>query len=374
MSLYKPKGSSFWHYDFVLRGRRFHGSTKTESRADAREVEAAEREKARRTMVLGEAPARPPMSIDLAFGRYYQEVSHRLVVADDDFRAMARLKDMLGAGTLLSELTDDVLARFVSRRRGMKARNKDTLVSAATVNRDVELLRRIWRRAEKVWRVDVGQPPDWGAHLLKEPKERVRELSVDEETRLFKALREDFQPLVYVAMRLGVRFAGLTTLTWKAVNLQAGTMTVTLKGGGKSTKRLPSDVVAVLANQQDRHPIYVFTYVCQKTRGNRKKGERYPFSANGWRKAWADALAAAKIEDLKFHDLRHTAATRVLRATGNLKLVQRLLDHTTIAATVRYAHVDDDDILAALEATSRRIPEEKAEGATKSLKRNGKSA
>jgi len=62
-----------------------------------------------------------------------------------------------------------------------------------------------------------------------------------------------------------------------------------------------------------------------------------------------DALTAAGIVDFRFHDLRHTFATRMLRQTGNIKLVSRLLGHSSIETTARYAHVLVDDMRAALE-------------------------
>src|SRR5262249_55638184 len=47
---------------------------------------------------------------------------------------------------------------------------------------------------------------------------------------------------------------------------------------------------------------------------------------------------------LRFHDFRHDFGTKLLRATGNLKLVQRALNHTNIKTTTRYAHVLDDQV------------------------------
>jgi integrase len=55
---------------------------------------------------------------------------------------------------------------------------------------------------------------------------------------------------------------------------------------------------------------------------------------------------------VRFHDFRHDFATKLLRETGNLKLVQRALNHADIKATLRYAHVTDEDLRAALERRS----------------------
>jgi integrase len=107
-------------------------------------------------------------------------------------------------------------------------------------------------------------------------------------------------------------------------------------------------MLEILAPQKGNHPIYVFTYECKRSRGQRQQGERYPFSKNGWRKDWAKALVAADIENFRFHDLRHTAATRIVRYTGNLKMAMRLLGHADISTTIRYAHVTDRDLRDAL--------------------------
>lgn len=54
--------------------------------------------------------------------------------------------------------------------------------------------------------------------------------------------------------------------------------------------------------------------------------------------------------------MRQTFATRLLRQTGNLKLVSRLLGHTQIETTVRYAHVIDSDLRNALDGYGVKDP------------------
>ena len=70
------------------------------------------------------------------------------------------------------------------------------------------------------------------------------------------------------------------------------------------------------------------------------------------------SVADAGLEDWRLlHDLRHTAATRTLRASQNLKAVQSMLGHAEIASTARYAHAMLEDVRAALDAASpRKIP------------------
>ena len=60
--------------------------------------------------------------------------------------------------------------------------------------------------------------------------------------------------------------------------------------------------------------------------------------------------------DFRFHDFRHDFGTKLLRDSGNLKLVQKALNHRDIKSTLRYAHVLDEDVAAAVErlAESRK--------------------
>src|SRR5215204_2306572 len=89
----------------------------------------------------------------------------------------------IGPERLLSEFSNRLVADLVALRRGDG-------VAPATVNRTVtEPLRRIMHRARDAWDQIVPKI-DWGKHLLAEPQERVRELTVDEEHRLREAIRD----------------------------------------------------------------------------------------------------------------------------------------------------------------------------------------
>ena len=200
------------------------------------------------------------------------------------------------------------------------------------------------------------------------------ELRSGEEARLFQHLRQDMHPLVRFGLLSGVRWMNAARLTWAQVDFENREIVFRTKskrpGGEVHTLPITQAILVLLAEQRGNHPIYVFTYVCKRSRGQRRKGERYPFSKNGWRKDWWRALEAAGIEDFRFHDLRHTAATRVLRASNNLKVVQEMLGHSDIGTTARYAHAMKEDVRAAMEAAqSRNIPEAAEGDGVKSLER-----
>ena len=58
------------------------------------------------------------------------------------------------------------------------------------------------------------------------------------------------------------------------------------------------------------------------------------------REWWTKARREAKVNNLRWHDLRHTFATRLMASSKNLKVVKEACGHGSIATTTRYAHVD----------------------------------
>lgn len=123
--------------------------------------------------------------------------------------------------------------------------------------------------------------------------------------------------------------------------------------------------MALIANQP-KVCAQVFTYVAERSSPRRKdrvqriKGQRYPFSAQGWDRKWRKALKDAGIEGYRFHDNRHTALTR----TGSIEAANRLAGHTDMRTTQRYFHTAEDAVREAMiAAESRNSPEpENGEG------------
>ena len=209
---------------------------------------------------------------------------------------------------------------------------------------------------------------------MPQPRERVRELRADEEAVLFAALRPDYHPLVRFALLTGCRLSECVGLTWADVDWGGRVIRVNGKGGKRASIPLPSVVRELLWPLQGQHPTAVFTYAAERGGHNVRKGSRQPVTYEGLKTHWQRARASAGLRDYRFHDNRHTAATRVLRASGNLNVVKRLLRHEDIATTVKYAHSQHEDVLAAMEMRplSTKSPQEPPHrAAVTGRKRNG---
>ncbi|TGT73002.1 site-specific integrase [bacterium M00.F.Ca.ET.159.01.1.1] len=347
MSVYRKHGKPEYTYDFKLHGRRFSGSTGTSNKRQAERVLEEKRREARdRSKQTAAFTAEGPMCLEIATSRYWHEVGQHLANSDSCFRFLGWLVGHFGKQITLDRITDSQVAAMVSKRRADGVTN-------ATVNRTATVpLRGIMTRAKKTWKVPVADI-DWSRHLLKEPKERVREASVDEEKRLMAAMRDDYAPAVRFAILTGCRRMEIVDLTWSRVDFFG--KTITIVGKGEKTRVLPmtDTVYDLLWPLQGHHSTCVFTYAAKRT--NKQlgliRGERYPITMEGFKTAWRRYRAKSGVENFRFHDTRHTAATRTLR-TGNMKVVQRMLGHEDIATTAKYAHAMIEDMRVAMEAAN----------------------
>lgn len=337
------KRGKIWHYAFSIKGRRFRGSTHTTDKAAAQRIVAKLRLEAAESVHFGISRE---MSFAEAFARYRDHSD----LLPSGYTIAGQIENLraLGDNLSLSQLTDARVADYVTTRRAQKARGKDKLVANATINNELTILRAVLNRAQS-WGVAIPTI-SWKRHRLPPAAPRRRYLTAEEQSRLLAVLRDDFRPLVEFCLLTGARLGSAVSLTWDAVDEATATITFRrMKGGGVHTIPIIASARNLLRTQKGKHPIYVFVYRCAEdrppnTKGvKRRKGEYYPFSRDGWRRPWAHALKDAGIEGFRFHDLRHTAGSRVTRAAG-IAVARNLLGHSDIATTDRYSHVLMEDV------------------------------
>lgn len=355
MSVYKRPGAKTFTYDFWIDNHRFSGdSGKTSER------EAKQWVKAFRVEAAAQAAARArlnaPQTWSDAASRYWNEVGKHHRNADVTAMNLDWLQREIGASTPLHAINDNIVSQLVAKRRAefRKVGNADTpkrQVSAATVNRTMtEQLRKVWHRAKDVWRVPVGDVA-WAQHMLPEPQERVREASAGEERKIMARLGRGYDEAVAFAFLSGCRRMEIVGLRKTDVDFFSRQFTVTGKGGKERLIPMSDELYDLLWRLKDTPTKHVFTFVAARTDERKKlvRGEHYPMTDAGLRTAMTRATKAGGVENFRFHDVRHTTATRALR-NSNLKVVQKLLGHSDIATTTKYAHVMKEDVRAALNA------------------------
>ena len=234
---------------------------------------------------------------------------------------------------------------LVAWRRGHPKRNHGPgLVSPFTVNATVEQLRKLFTRC-KLWSVRFQHEPVWRKYFLAVPSERVRELSDDEAERLEQHIRADYAPIFAFARATGLRLSECL-LKWDEVDWKAKTIRKPGKGGKSVMTHITSTVREILWPLQGDHPIYVFTYVPQQ---NDADIVRRPITRYGLQAMWKRLRRRAGVTGFRWHGLRHDFGTKFLRATGNLRLTQKAMNHSDIKTTLKYAHVLESEVAEALE-------------------------
>lgn len=346
--LHIPKKGKTYVYDFWVDGQRYTKSTRTARYAEALRVAAKVYAEAQGVVQRTSTPRLPDITLREAFGRYYNEKASLLKNADRIMSQMVRMTTRLGPDLFLSQLTMSDLMNYQVERR------KDG-VGNRTVNAEVpEIIRPLVKRARR-WGVDLGElgqmtDADWSELRLQIPAHRTRAGTRAEMARLLVALRKDFRPVILFALKTGLRRSALLVrrnqIDWDNSELHYR----------KKSKRtndigwlpLTRQLVGLLQSEIKKggpECEFVFTYVNQRT------GERSPITPAGLVSQMRRAVKKAKLEDWHlFHDLRHTAATEILRASQNLAAVQEVLGHSQISQTAKYAHVLREDARQAMES------------------------
>lgn len=210
----------------------------------------------------------------------------------------------------------------------------------SSCNRALGLLGRVYTLA--VRDELVARNPVRSAGRMQEPPGRVRWLREDEEARLRAVMRPEDWRLVVLAMHTGMRQEEQFRLMRVHVHLGGGVaMVPRAKSQAPRVVALNSVARGILAEVLEEHDLpWVFP-------GSLRRG---PLDAHNWTaRVWRPALANAGIEDLRWHDLRHTFASRLAAAGVPTRTIQGLLGHSSPAMTARYAHLAPEDLRAAVQ-------------------------
>jgi integrase len=249
-------------------------------------------------------------------------------------------------------------------------------VSARTVNRNLSRLRSACAKAVE-WGVLPAIPFASVKPLRYDKTLKVRYLTPEQEAVLYAALeareaklreeRERFndwraarnldplppyptpfadylRPLVLVVRNTGLRRSEALGLQWCNVDLAHKVITVTgRRSKSAQTRRVPLNVVALETLRQWRElraPSSEDSYVF----GRDPEDRQLRICA-----AWRNVRKAAGLGDLRFHDLRHNFASKLVQKGTDLNTVRELLGHASIDMTLVYAHLAPEGLAAAVE-------------------------
>jgi site-specific recombinase XerD len=326
----KPKGSDIWWINYYdADGKRHREKIGKQSIA----IEAYLH---RRTEVR-EGKFAAPRVATLTFRKLAD-----LAIADKRLRLARRswqkdeqrikpVNDAIGEVSA-DRVTSGQIEAFLAKLRENKK------CSGATANRYRSLISSVYSfgvRADKVRLNPVAK-----VRRYKESEHRIRFLDAEEEQALRAAVRaqsEEREAELDLALNTGIRRGEQFGLKWENVDLERGVLTVKGKTGRRHVRINATARAAIETLWRSSNGS---AFVCPEARRE---------DQDDWRHWFEDAVRTAKIDNFRWHDLRHTFASRLVMAGVDLSTVQKLLGHRSIVTTQRYAHLSEGHEQAAVD-------------------------
>lgn len=317
-----------FYYDFTFGGKRhrgFAGHTRDQARNYVVKLKADLLDIARGF----KKPAAAEVSFNTfadKFLRLYSKQNKRSWGRDEI--SLGHLKEYFG-DKRLSDVGAEDIEGYKAKRRGE--------VSGATVNRELACLRTMFHKAVE-WET-VENSPFRGVRLFPEPPWRTRVCTPEEERGLIAAASPELQPIIIVAIGTAMRRGEILSLRWTDLDFAQGTISILASKNGKGRKVPMSGAVAAALGGVPHRGEYVFWNSETKTRTKDVK------------KPWATACGAAGIAGLRFHDLRHTALTRMSQAGVDHATLGQISGNTW-EGLKRYCHPSEELARRAVEGIS----------------------
>ena len=310
-------------------------ATKAEATAWARDVEA-EYDKGHS---IDLKDARETVLRDV-LKRYLDEVVPTHKGAEPEGYVIRRLMRAPFAGYALANITRAAVTDYRDSRL--------LKVTGSTVRTELNILARAIEHARRDWGVYLVANPIRAVRLPKENNARERRLLPGEEERLLVECQAARQPYLHaavvVAIETGMRQSEILGLRWDRIDFERRVaLLVDTKNGESRGVPLTRRAIAALQSVQS-----VREY---KWRRQRKYTDDGPFSkvdASVIRHSFMRARDKAGMPDLRFHDLRHEATSRLFEKGLNTMEVASVTGHKTLTMLRRYSHLSMDHLLAKL--------------------------
>jgi integrase len=359
MSLYRYKGSKVWTMDFIFHGQRIRESTGTRSKTLAADIERKRRRELEQGAAGLKSKRNRPLLFSVAAEEYlkvkecgWQEKTQ--LIAQNN---LAHLLPVFGKHLLVDIEPSDI-------RAYQKTRLSEGAASR-TVNIEQSLLRAIMRRFGAWARIQHE------VNMLPEHGDIGRKISAEEEILLLRessnSRSRGLFPFVTLAIETGARKNVIRTLQWKWIDFRNACIQFgqdkTPSGTGRiiPLNRRALETMKLWAqrfpNREPEH--YVFPAERYGASGDVFEATAYATDPTkpiaSIKEAWEGAKERAGVK-CRFHDLKHTAVSRMLDAGVSIAKIARIVGWspaTMVRMSARYGHFGLEDLRGAVETISR---------------------
>ena len=331
-----------WYVDISHRTRRYRIRSPENSKKGAQSYEATLRKRLAEGRPIDDKPEQTAKHQSFRKFAWFWFQTH--VRVHNKPSMVAKVK-----GTLTTKLIpqfgrtpiDKITTLQVEKYKSMQAKKG---LANKTINNELSILRKCLRDAKR-WH-DLDSMPE--ITMLKLPPTHYKFLREEECSRLLAGLSGTWFEIVYVGLKTGLRRGELQGLRWQDIDFDNQTLTVRYgwcsvkqallspKGNRSRTIPLTNDVITMLS-QRKQSTGFVFAV----------DGKVFEPKALGARLAIASKRAG--LDKVTLHVLRHSYASQLAMKGVSIAVIQRLLGHTDIKVTMRYAHLSQDSLNKAIQ-------------------------
>lgn len=310
MGVYKV--GNIWYIDYYAEGRRVREP------ASKRKAEAEEMLEARKTDIK-RGEFRLPGKRKIKFEKFADEYLEYAKVNKKSW-----MRDEISLKHLLPHLRGLVLSKINPRHIEDYKRKRLDKVKPATINRELTLLKSMFSLAKK-WKY-ANENPVKEVKFFQERQYIMRILDKEEINRLIDESNSHLRSIIILSLNTAMRKGEILNLHWKDIDFIEHYIYIKETKSNVMRKIPMNSVVAATLKNIKRENDFVFP---GPRTGERYSDIFYPFK---------QACKKAGIKDMRFHDLRHTAATLMVMGGIDLVTVKEILGHSSIEMTMRYAH------------------------------------
>ena len=356
MTITKRKDSKYFIVDFRYKGRRYKASTRTTNRSEAKAFELEFRRRIRDQELLG---LPDPVTFAEACQRYertHPRARTNPKTAYDINRIVSRILRDFPKDITVADIKPWHIAEF-----------RETLISQGlkpnSTNKYLGMLRAILRKCEIEWGLVTKAP---AVKLLTVRPTKLRYLSLEEERALLETATPEIANFLTFLLGTGARCGEACRLTWDDVELgsvdsKGWVRFRTTKNGRDHGVPLTNRVRDMLRQMYAERPQgmdQVFYYRpaldCVHVSGKVLRRRGHPTPIRYPQHHFKRLRDKVGIKDITLHTMRHTYASRLVMAGVPIYEVSKLLNHSNISMTARYAHLSPQHLekaVARLEAT-----------------------
>ena len=346
------KKNNKWYYQFMLNGERKHGlcaGASDKKEADFFENIMKFKIVKQQNGLVSREEKKIPLSKLLKLYENYSKNNKKSYTRDVYFIRV--ISHFFGESYIVQEITPQKVEEFKEFLR--IERN----VKNSTVNKSLMILSKMFNIG-----IDnelLSKNPISKVSKLREDNHKIRYLTSDEEKRLYTEIERTYEvtdkntrklktiqpyiylkPIITVTLHTGMRKGEILNLKWSNIDFAKGFIELLETKSGKSRKIPLSKILKDMFSKMDKTNEYIFI--------NPQTQEPYTTI----QKSFSSVVKKANIENFRFHDLRHTVATRLVEKGIDLVVVQEILGHSKITTTQRYAHPVPQRKMQAIEILS----------------------